>query len=220
MEIIEFFTIMKSKLYIVILAAIACAAAVGIYSWHVMENEYTASTDLYILARGNEITDDQQLITQSDMNASQQMANDIAILASSAKVKKQTANALGLETLDGYEISVKSASTNRVITVSVTGKQPEAAALVANELGRQLSETATDIMELEAVNIINEAETPDQPSGPKRIQYTAIAFIVGLLVSMMVVIALDLFSMTFKTSEDAEETLGVPVVGRLPKVKK
>ena len=92
--------------------------------------------------------------------------------------------------------------------------------MVANELAEQLRKTATEIMELKAVNIIDPADVPTSPSGPKRLQYTLFAFAIGLVLSIMLVVAMDLFNVTFRTAEEVEETLGVPVVGRLPKVKK
>ena len=212
MTVMEFLTLIKNKWYIVL--AIAALASIGtaIYSWTMLEDQYTASVDLYVLSKAGSAEDSQR--TQSDMSASQQLANDIAVLASSAKVKKLTADALGIESLKGYKINVKSASTNRVITLSVVGYQPEATALVANELGAQLSKAASEIMELKAVNMIDEADTPSEPSGPKRLQYTALAFAIGIILAM------DFFSVTFKSAEETEEALGLPVVGRLPKVKK
>ena len=221
MTIQELFSIFKNKWYILVLVPVLCALATGLYCWQMMEDEYTSSVDLYVLSKtnSNNIGEESQL-TQSDMAASQQLANDIAVLASSAKVKKNTADKLGMESLDGYEIKVNSASTNRVIKLSVTGLQPNSTAIVANELGRQISTTATEIMELKAVNIIDEASVPTTPSGPKRWQYTTMAFAVGLIVSMMIVIIMDLFNTTIRTVEEAEEVLGVPVIGRLPQVKK
>jgi capsular polysaccharide biosynthesis protein len=221
MTILELFAAIKNKWYIVVLVPVICALATGFYCWQMMEDEYTSSVDLYVLSKGGgtEGGVDSQL-TQSDMAASQQLANDIAVLASSAKVKRNTADKLGMESLDGYNIKVDSASTNRVITLSVTGLQPQATAVVANELGFQVSATATEIMELKAVNIIDEASVPTAPSGPKRGLYTAVAFAVGLIIAMMIVITMDLFNMTIRTSEEAEEILGVPVIGRLPQIKR
>ena len=218
MAIVELFTMIKNKWYVVLIAAIVCAAATAAYCWNVLEDEYTSTASLYILSKTGEGANEQAL-TQSDMNASQQIANDIAVLASSDKVKKNTARALGMESLEGYKIEVKSASTNRVISLSVTGQDPKASALIANELGRQLSATATEIMELKAVNVVDEASIPDSPSGPKRVQYTVVAAIVGAILAMMVIIARELFNVTFRSSEDVEEALGLPVIGRLPKVK-
>ena len=217
MTIVELFAIMKRSWYVLIIMPIVFALCTGIYCWQMLEDQYTSSIDLYVLSKGEDEASPQ--LTQSDMSASQQLANDIAVLASSSKVKQQTADALGMSSLEGYKIEVKSASTNRIISVSVTGLKPESTARIANEMGNQLSQTARDVMELKAVNVIDIANVPQDPSGPKRLQYTAIAFVVGFIVAAMIIIMMDLFNVRLRTAEEVEEVLGVPVLGKFPQVK-
>ena len=220
MTILELFSMLKRKWYILLAIPIVFALATGVYCWQMMEDQYTANVDLYVLSKTGDDEATSQQLTQSDMSASQQLANDIAVLASSSKVKKNTADALGMSSLEGYKIQVKSASTNRVISLSVTGLNPEATAKVANALANQVAKTATEIMELKAVNIIDAADVPSAPSGPKRLQYTAIAFGIGLIVAIVLIVMMDLFNVRIRTPEEAEETLGVPVIGKFPQVKK
>ena len=124
-----------------------------------------------------------------------------------------------MSTLKGYDIKVTSATTNRVITLSVTGKKPEAVAQIANELAKQTADTAVEVMELKAVNIVDAAQVPSAPSGPNRIMYTAVAFLAGLFFAVVLIVLLDLVDTTVKNPEEAEELLGLPVLGRMPALK-
>mgnify|MGYP002538527358 CR=1 FL=1 len=113
----------------------------------------------------------------------------------------------------GYDISVNSSTTTRVIEISVESGEPQAAATVANKIAEVLSSVEQEVMGVESVNIVDEAKTPEAPSGPNRVMYTAVAFLAGLLVVM------DMVNTRVRTPEEAEELLGVPVIGRIPKIK-
>lgn len=185
-------------------------------SWGFMSNDYTSDVSLYVLNKTDEQSSN---ITSSDTTASQQLANDIAVMAQSNRVIDATAQSLGMSTLKGYDIKVTSATTNRVITLSVTGKKPEAVAQIANELAKQTADTAVEVMELKAVNIVDAAQVPNAPSGPNRIMYTAVAFLAGLFFAVALIVLLDLIDTTVKSPEEAEELLGLPVLGRMPALK-
>lgn len=217
MTLLELLHLLRKKWYLVVIFPLLFAGATAVYSWGFMSNDYTSDVSLYVLSK----TDDQSssAITSSDMTASQQLANDIAVLAQSNRVLDATAQTLGMTTLKGYDIEVNSATTNRVITLSVTGKKPEAVAQIANELANQTASTAVEVMDLKAVNIVDAAQVPQLPSGPNRVLYTAVAFLAGLFFAVALVVLLDLIDTTVKSPEEAEELLGLPVLGRMPSLK-
>lgn len=217
MTLLELLHLIKKRWYFVVLFPLLFAVATAVYCWGFMSNDYTSSVSLYILSK----TDDNasSAITSSDMTASQQLANDIAVIAQSRTVAESTAQALGMSKLEGYEIDVTSATTNRVIELSVTGKKPEAVAQIAGELAEQTAATAVEKMGLQAVNIIDQASVPTDPSGPNRVMYTAVAFLAGIFVAIALIVLLDLMDTTIRNPEDAEELLGLPVLGRMPALK-
>ena len=217
MTLLELLHLLRKKWFLVVLFPLVFAGATAAYSWGFMSNDYTSSVSLYVLTK----TDNQNSsnITSSDVTASQQLANDIAVLAKSNRVIDATAQSLDMTTLKGYDVKVDSATTNRVITLSVTGKKPEAVAQIADELGKQTSNTAVEVMDLKAVNVIESAQVPDIPSGPNRIMYTAVAFLAGLFFAIALIVLLDMLNTTVKSPEEAEELLGLPVLGRMPSLK-
>ena len=194
--------------------------AVAAYCWGFMTNNYTANVSLYVLTQTTNATDGTGRVTSSDTSASQQLANDLAKIAKTSTVMSSTASALGMSNLEGFDVGVTSDTTSRVITLTVTGKSPEGAASVANELADRTSKAAVDAMKLDAVNIIDRASVPDKPSGPNRVMYTAVALLAGLFVAIAIIVLQDMLDTTVKSGDDAEELLGIPVLGRMPKPKK
>ena len=124
-----------------------------------------------------------------------------------------------MQSLSGYKVSVTSATNSRVITLSVTGKDAQGSADVANAVANSISKIAKDSMGVDGFNIIDAAKTPTAPSGPNRVLYTAVAFLAGLFVAIAGIVLIDMLNTKIRDADDAEETLGIPVVGRMPTMK-
>jgi len=217
MTLLELLHLIRKKLALVIVLPLLFAAGTAGYSWGFMTDDYTSEVSLYILTKSTSEND--EVVTSSDLTASQQLANDIAVLAKSNRIINATCAKLGLTNLDDYKVDVSSATTNRVITLSVVGKNPEAVAMVADELAGQTSDVAVDIMDLKAVNIVDAATVPLLPSGPNRLLFTCLALEVGLIEAVALIVLLDLLNTKIRNPEDAEELLHMTVVGRFPALK-
>ncbi len=219
MTLLELLQLLRKKLALVIALPVVFTLATGIYAFGFMEDVYTSEVGLYVLTQSQN-SQDQSRVTSSDTAASQQLANDIAVIADTPKVRNATAKALGMKDLKDYTLGVKNATTNRVITLTVTANDPEAAERVANEFAKNTASCAVEIMDLKAVNFINDATSPDIPSGPNRKMYLAVAFLAGLFVAVAIVVLMDMLNTTVKSREEAEELFGLPVLGTMPELKK
>lgn len=217
MTLLELFQLLRKRLKLVIALPVVCALLMGVVSLVAMKDTYTASTSMYILAK----TDDQAggSASYSDLSASQMLSNDIATLLDSDSVKEGAAKQLGLDNLDDYKVSVTSESTTRVITLSVTGTDAEDTAKVANAMATSVSTVAQNVDAAKSINVIDKAKTPDVPSGPKRTLYVAVAFLAGLFIAVAFVVLADMLNTRIRSAEEAEELLGIPVVGRIPAMK-
>ena len=218
MTLLELLSLLRKKWYLLVLFPVVFAVATAGYCWGVMTNDYTSSVSLYVLSKSSTTSDSS--VTSGDLTASQQLANDITVLAKTDRVKSAVAKSFGLDDLDAFTVSVSSSTTNRVITLSVTGKRPEAVAQVANKMADEVSSVAIEVMNLEAVNIVDSASVPTAPSGPKRLMYTGVAFLAGLFIAIALIVLMDMLNNSVKSPEEAEELFGIPVVGRMPYVKK
>ena len=216
MTLLELFKLLQKHLAMVIVLPVVLALATAGVSWGLMQNQYTATVSVYVLSSSSR---EQNTIQNSDLSASQLIANDIAELANSDIVAERTAEELGMTSLAGYDISVNSSTTTRVIEISVESGEPAAAATVANKIAEVLSSVAQEVMGVESVNIVDEAKTPEAPSGPNRVMYTAVAFLAGLFLAVAIIVVMDMVNTRVRTPEEAEELLGVPVIGRIPKIK-
>lgn len=215
MTLLELLTLLRKHLRLVIVLPVLCAVAVAVYSFLFMANTYSTTTSMYVLTLAQS---DSNTNLNTDLTASQQIANDIAQLMDSSRVRDDAAKAVGLDNLDDFDIAVSSETNTRVITLTVTGDEPRAVAEVANALAESVGTVAKDVMNVESVNVIDEASAPEQPSGPNRPLYVAVGFLAGLFAAVAIVVLMDMID-TRVRGEEIVELLGVPVIGRIPLVK-
>jgi capsular polysaccharide biosynthesis protein len=216
MTLLELFRLLKKHLQIVVLLPVACALVVGLYSVIFVRNQYTATSSMYVLAQ-NDSSNSNSLY--SDLNASQMLTNDVAKLLKSDRIVNQVGSEVGIEELKGYSVSVTSETTSRVITLSVTGPDPQTAADIVNKMIEDVSGVAQSVMNVESVNPVDMAQAPEKPSGPNRLLYTLVAFVAGLFAAIAIVVVSDMLNTKVRGSEDLEELVDVPIIGRIPNVQ-
>lgn len=216
MTLLELLHLLKKRLKLVIVLPLVCALAVGGYSFVTMKNTYTASVSMYVLVQHDNANSNS---LSSDLSASQMVTNDVATLLKSDRVVLETAKDLGMEDLKGYTTSITSSTTSRVLTLEVTGTDPQRTADVANKMAEEVSGVARDVMNVDSVNVVDSAKVPTSPSGPKRPLYIAVGFLAGLFAAVAIVVIADMLNTKVRGEEDLEELLGVPVIGRIPAMK-
>lgn len=219
MTLLELLQIIRKHLKLCIALPIIFALATAVFSFVALANTYTASVSMYVLANSSETQANTTLST--DLSASQMLTNDVSELIKSERVLNQTANQLGMteQELEKYDVEVTSSTTTRLITIEVTGDTPNSAAAIANGLANTTNTVAQEIMDIEAVNVIDQAATPDEPSGPPRTLYVAAAFLVGIFVAVAIVVVMDMVNTRIRKPEEIEELLEIPVIGKIPTIK-
>ncbi len=89
--------------------------------------------------------------------------------------------------------------------------------LYAN-LQRRLKETeVTKSMEQDSVRIVQPAVLPQRPSKPKTVLVLAASVISGLFLGGLLTFGMNAVNQSFKTVDQTEQELGLPVLGTVPK---
>lgn len=215
MTLLELIKLIRKHLALVVALPIVCAVATAAFAWLALPNQYSSSVSMYVLTKASA----EGSLASTDLSASQQLANDVATLITDERVAEDTASALQMDSLMGYKISVASESTTRIVTLTVTGESAQSVAIIANQLAATTDSVAQEVMDVQAINAINEAKEPAAPSGPPRAMYTAVAFLAGIFLAVAIVVVIDMVNTRVRSAEEAEELLGLPVIGRIPTIK-
>ena len=199
---------------IVFLIAIPLVAIVvtAFVNWFMIDPVYTAKTTMYVLNRQNE-----NQVNISDLNTGAMLIADYKELATSNRVMGAVMNETGLDVRRSFNVNVASASNTRLVEISVTGKNAEESAKVANSIATNLSDAILDVKRVENKSVVAAATAPLSPSAPNKTRNVAIAGFLAFALTVMVILLIEMLDTTIKTDEDVQEILKLPVLAKIPK---
>jgi capsular polysaccharide biosynthesis protein len=113
-------------------------------------------------------------------------------------------------------LSVAPKGDTEFLTITVKSKEPKQAMDLANQIAKSLKEVSLDVKKVDNVQILDPAELPVSPDSPKPLLNIAVAFFLGLMVSVGVVFLLEYLDNTVKSASDIEKILDIPVIGIIP----
>ena len=217
MTLFELLSLMRKHLRLLVIAPIVCAVVAAVYCYTMMRDVYSTSTTLYVLVSEDSVDSDSYSSLSSNFNVSQQIANDVSQLITSARVRTDTARELGWDSLGGYGVSVSSGEDSRVLRVIVSGHDPAGVAEVANALAAVASDVAQEVMSVQSVNVLDRAMEPAAPSGPNRNLYIMVAAFGGFSVAFVGVILASILDTRIHDGKTAEDIAGITELGSIPK---
>ncbi len=213
-NLVDLFYHLKKKIWIIVAACLLGAVLGGLYTALFMETEYTASTRMYVLSRSSE-----SAISSSDYSVSNYMIKDYEVLITGQNVTKKVIKQLNLNMTDSQLtniISVEAIDNTRVLQISVVDNNAQRAADIANCVREVSSKQIKEIMNVEVVNLVYEAEVPQQKSGPNLIRNTVLVAALGVLAAIGVLVVIYVLDDTIRTEQDVERYLGLSVLGVIP----
>ena len=154
-----------------------------------------------------------------DIQTSTSLTKDYAELIKSRTVTEGVIAQLKLDMTHEEllkKLSVDTPTDTRVVSITVTDTDPYTAAEIANAVRDIASKHIQQVMDIKAVNVVETANIPDEPSSPSVPKNGVIGGLLGILLAAAVVIIVYLTNDTVKTPEDVEKYLGLSVLGTIP----
>lgn len=214
-DLTELFAVLWARAYIIIIAGLLLALAAFAGTQLFITPKYTSTTSMYMLAR----SDESGAVTSGDLQTGTQLTQDYMELVKSRTVLEEVISVLNLE-MEPEELSDAITTSNpdntRILTIQVEDEDPEVAREIANAVRESASNTIQDIMEIDAVNTVEEANLPTTPSSPSVFRNTAIGGFIGIVIAMGIIVLIYVFDDTIKTPEDVENYLGLNVLTSIP----
>lgn len=203
-------------LWLLAIAGLVAAAIAFSYSAFILTPMYSSTTKVYILSKqGN----DDSKITYSDTQLANQLTKDFKEMIKSRTVVERVISELNLS--ESYNslagrISVSNATDTRVVGITVKDADPKRAQMLANAIRDVSAEHIREVMDLEAVNVVDEANLPTSPSEPSKKKYTLIGFLIGIVLCAGVLILRFYLDDSIKSSDDIEKYLGLSTLASIP----
>lgn len=213
-DLMEIVGLLWHRAWLILLCMILGAAIGFGISKFVLTEQFESTTKVYILNKNDSST-----ITYSDVQLGSQLTKDYAELIKSRYVLEQVIEKCSLiETYKAFSerISVQIPSDTRIIAITVTDPLPANAQILANEIRKAAAEHITNVMDIQAVNVVDEANLPTEPASPSVLKWTAIAALLGAFLCAAVILVHFMLDDTVKTSDDVEKYLGLSTLGMIP----
>lgn len=213
----ELLDIIKKRIKLIAIITIASTIVSGIFSLFFIKPTYEAKSSIII---GKVPESKNQSLEYSDIMMYKQMIKTYSEIARSRTVAEKTIESLNLD-LKPSELSkmvnITPMADTQIITIKVISKNPDEASRIANEVTKSFIDEATLKLPGGNLNIIDNAVAPEHPSKPNKKLNVAIAFVLGLMVSLGIVFVIEYMDKTIKTEDDVEKYIGLPVLGVIPK---
>lgn len=214
LELREYWTIIRKRMALVLLIPIIAAIVSGLFSVYVIKKQYAAATTLLV----NEKPSANQNVSLDTVTTNEALVNTYTAIIKSETLEQAVINKLHLPytpgQIDGM-IKVSSPTQSEVIQVSVTSPSESLAVEIANGMAQQFQKEAYKLYAVENVQIVDPAIAPAHasPVKPNKKLNVAIAFILGLMVSLGIAFLLEYLDNRIRTDEDVERYLKLPVLG-------
>ena len=114
------------------------------------------------------------------------------------------------------KITVTTQNDTRILSITVKDEDPYVASQMADAIRVAASDHIQNVMNTEAVNVVDEANIPDEPVSPSIKKNGLIGAIAGAFIAIVIIIIVYLTNDTIQTSEDVERYLGVSTLGIIP----
>ena len=216
-DLLEVFRILISHIWIIILVGIFTALTGFVLSKFVLTPYYDSTTKIYILNKSENTT-----VTYSDVQIGTQLTKDYAELINSRYVLEEVIHRLGLE-VEYKEllkkVSVTTPTDTRIVSITVTDDDPSMAMNIANCIREVASEHIQNVMDIEAVNIVETANMPTEKAGPSGMKWTLVGGIAGVLLVCVILLIRYLTDDTIKSAEDIEKYLKLSTLATIPIVE-
>lgn len=199
---------------ITLIATIISAAL----SFFVIKPQYEASTKVFI---GKDESDTQGY-SQNDVMMYQKL---MKTYSETIKTRDLVAKALNKTSYDLEagdvlnNLTVVSVTDTQILQIKYKSNDPKEAMVVIEKVADEFIKTSKELVPNGNIKIIEEVKLPENPVSPNKKMNIAIAFLLGLMVSVGLAFLLEFLDNTFKTKEQLERELDIPVIGTIPTVK-
>ena len=210
----EILKILVSRWWIILITAVlGTILSVGITILFITP-QYESVTKMYVFTKQNE-----NVVTSQDMQTSLSLTKDYAEMIQSRTVAEAVISQLGLDEDVGKflkKVKVESEEDTRILTVSVRDPDPYMACQIANAVRDTAENHIKNIMDIDAVKILDNADVPVEPVTPSLRKNGAAGGILGILLSIVVILFLYVTDDRIRTPEDVTRYLGFDVLGEIP----
>lgn len=218
-SISEIFEALKKRWILIVSITLVATLISGVLSFFVIKPTYETSTKVFI---GKEESN-QEGYNTNDIQMYQKLLQTYAETIKTNEVVQAAINStnntdLTVPAVKGA-LTVTPVSDTQILQIKYQNKNPEVAKEILEGITNEFVILAKELVPNGNVRVIEAVQLPENPVAPNKKMNVAIAFLLGLMVSVGLVFLIEYLDNTFKNKEELERELDIPVVGIIPEVE-
>lgn len=218
-SISEIFEALKKRWILIVSITLVATLISGVLSFFVIKPTYETSTKVFI---GKEESN-QEGYNTNDIQMYQKLLQTYAETIKTNEVVQAAINStnntdLTVPAVKGA-LTVTPVSDTQILQIKYQNKSPEVAKEILEGITNEFVILAKELVPNGNVRVIEAVQLPENPVAPNKKMNVAIAFLLGLMVSVGLVFLIEYLDNTFKSKEELERELDIPVVGIIPEIE-
>ena len=217
-SISEIFEALKKRWILIVSITLIATLISGVLSFFVIKPTYETSTKVFV---GKEESSTEAYNT-NDIQMYQKLLQTYAETIKTNEVIQAAINNANADLSVGAvkgSLTVSPLSDTQILQIKYQNQDPETAKRILENITNEFIVLAKELVPNGNVRVIEAVQLPQNPVAPNKAMNVAIAFLLGLMVSVGLVFLLEYLDNTFKNKDQMERELDIPVVGIIPEVK-
>lgn len=211
----EILEALKKRWLMITVITLLCTMVSALVSIFVMKPMYETSTKLFI---GKE----ENTNATYDNNDIMMYQKLLKTYSETIKTKDLIVRAVGRTSYDLTaeevleKLNVVTVADTQILQISYKSDDPSEAKVLLEEITGEFIATSKALVPNGNVTVIETVALPENPVSPNKKMNIAIAFLLGLMISVGLVFLFEYMDNTYKSKEQLEKDLDIPVLGVIP----
>ena len=214
-SISEIFEALKKRWILIVSITLVATLISGILSFFVIKPTYEASTKVFVGKEESSLegynTNDIQMYQKLLQTYAETIKTNEVIQAA---INNTNADLSVKDVKDS--LTVTPISDTQILQIKYKNNDPEVARSIIENITNEFVILSKELVPNGNVRVIEAVQLPEDPVAPNKKMNIAIAFLLGLMVSVGLVFLLEYIDNTFKSKENLERELNIPVLGLIP----
>ena len=202
-----------NKWYWIVLITLLGGLIGFLYVTYFVPETFKSKTSIYIYNQQSES------MTYSDLQMGTTLTKDYEVLVKSRTVLDKVIEDLNLnisyDSLNSM-VTVTAPASTRIVEITVVTTNPRMSQSIADAVREISSKSITEVMGVDAVNVVETANLPEKKAGPSITKYTMLGAVLGGILICGIIVLTFLFNDTIQTQDDVEKYLGLSTLGIIP----
>lgn len=210
--------IIRKRISIIIIITFISTVISAVLSFYVIKPTYEAEVSV-VIGRDNNGKMDSTL-NDNDVYMFQQLMKTYAEIAKSNTVAEESASKVGGKVTAEYlssHITVTPQQSTQILIIKASSNDAKETYDIISSVSDSFISTAIKFTPGANIQLLDKPKLPSEPVKPDKKLNIAIAFFIGLLISMILAYFLEYMDDTLKAEQDVERYLELPVIGIIPK---